>query len=88
MPWPLASLTRLRPMPDPLTPEIMAFLAALPPRDRLVRMYAIGNAYPALHHSPEWRAMTLALRAEIKPTADELAEILSEADGIGETLPR
>lgn len=73
-------------MHDPRTPEILAWLETLSLRERLVTLHAMAIAFPALQRDSEWKARIGAVRAELKPDAAQLGEILREADGMSERL--
>jgi hypothetical protein len=67
-------------MDDPRTPEIMAWLRRLPPRDRLAMMYAMSAAFPAIKNDRDWTHRIDAVVNELKPTPREHADIVIEAD--------
>jgi hypothetical protein len=73
-------------MHDPRTPEIMAWLRRLPPRDRLATMYAMSAAFPVLKNDREWTRRIDAVVTELKPTQREHADIMIEAGRISRTL--
>jgi hypothetical protein len=73
-------------MGDPRTPEIMAWLRRLPPRDRLATMYAMSAAFPVIKNDRDWTHRIDAVVAELKPTHREHEDILIEAGRISRTL--
>jgi hypothetical protein len=66
-------------MHDPRTPEILAWLETLSLRERLVTLHAMMIAFPRLQRDAEWKARIGAIRAELKPDAAQLGDILREA---------
>ena len=74
------------PMQDPRTPEILAWLRRLAPRDRLATMYAMSAVYPAIKNDRSWKARIDAVVAELKPTPQEQADIMIEAGRISRNL--
>src|SRR4051812_30113679 len=75
-------------MRDPRTPEIMAWLRRLPPRDRLATMYAVSAAFPVIKNDREWTRHIDVVVTELKPTPREHADIMIEAGRISRTLKR
>jgi hypothetical protein len=75
-------------MRDPRTPEIMAWLRRLPPRDRLATMYAVSAAFPIIKNDREWTHHIDAVVTELNPTSREHADIKIEAGRISRTLKR
>jgi hypothetical protein len=75
-------------MRDGGTAEIPAWLRRLPPRDRLATMYAISAIFPALKKLRSWKVQIDAVVAELKPTAREHDDIMSEAGRISRNLRR
>jgi hypothetical protein len=73
-------------MQDPRTPEILAWLRRLAPRDRLATMYAMSAVYPAIKNDRSWKARIDAVVAELKPTPQEHADIMIEAGRISRNL--
>jgi hypothetical protein len=73
-------------MPDPRTPQILAWLDTLPLVERLATMHAMASAFPPLQRSAYWKARMGALRDELRPTARQLGDILKEAGRIGGRL--
>jgi hypothetical protein len=70
------------PTHDPRTPEITAWLDGLKPFERLATMHAMSIAFPMLQKSQDWKQRMAAVRAALKPTAQELAYILIRAGEI------
>jgi hypothetical protein len=62
---------------DPNAPEILAWLETLPLTERLVTLYAMSIAIPALQHSRSWKARIAAVRDALRPNEAELGYILS-----------
>jgi hypothetical protein len=75
-------------MRDPPTPELMAWLSRLPPRDRLAMMYAIGDVFPRFKKASEWTAAIDDGLAELKPTRQEHEDIIAEGSRISRILKR
>jgi hypothetical protein len=73
-------------MHDPRSPEILAWLDTLSLRKRLATMHALMFAFPPLRRDWQWKMRMPAVHAELKPSADELGEILIEAGRISERL--
>jgi hypothetical protein len=73
-------------MHDPRSPEILAWLYTLPLCKRLATMHALMIVFPPLHYDWQWKLRMAAVHAELKPTADDLGEILIEAGRISERL--
>jgi len=71
---------------DPTTPEILAWLGTLPLREQLVSLHAMAIAIPALQRSHPLKARTAVIRDELRPTAEELGDILRDASRRGEQL--
>jgi hypothetical protein len=82
----LLALTHFATMRDPRTPEILAWLRRLPLPDRLATMYAMSAVYPAIKNDRSWKARIDAVVAQLKPTPQEYADILTEADRISRNL--
>jgi hypothetical protein len=75
-------------MRDAPSPELMAWLRRLPPRDRLAMMYAIADVFPSFKNAREWTVGIDDLLAELKPTSQEHGDIMAEGSRIGRTLKR
>lgn len=75
-------------MRDAPTPELMAWLRRLPPRDRLAMTYAVTDVFPALKNAREWTVGIDDLLAELKPTPQEHEDITTEGRRISRTLER
>jgi hypothetical protein len=75
-------------MRDPRTPEILAWLDAMPLRKRLSAMHGMTIGFPALQKSEDWKARMGKVRDELKPTARQLGDIMREAGEIGGRLRR
>jgi hypothetical protein len=73
-------------MHDPRTPEILAWVEAMPLVERLTVMHAMTFVFPLLKSDRTWKARMAAVRTELKPTADELGDILIEASRISARL--
>ena len=73
-------------MHDSLNSEIIAWLETLPLTERLATLHAMSFAFPTLKNDQGWKARTDAVRAELKPTAEDLARILIEAVRISRRL--
>lgn len=73
-------------MPDPRTPEILAWLDTLDLAERLAAMHAMMIAFPALQRSRDWKARLAALRGELQPTAGQLGDILKATGAIAGRL--
>jgi hypothetical protein len=71
---------------DPTAPEILAWLGTLPLREQLVTLHAMAIAIPALQRSHPLKARTAVIRDELRPTAEELGDILRDASRRGERL--
>jgi hypothetical protein len=71
---------------DPTTPEILAWLGALPLREQLVTLHAMVIAIPALQRSHPLKARIAAIREELRPTAEELSDILTAGRSQAERL--
>src|SRR5437870_9263774 len=65
-------------MRDAPTPELMAWLRRLPPRDRLAMMYAIAEVFPIIKNIRAWTVGIDELLAELKPTPQEREDIMAE----------
>jgi hypothetical protein len=76
------------PMHDPRTPEITTWLESLPARERLATMHAMSIAFPLLQKSADWMPRTATARGALKPTAQELADILISTREISLRLKR
>jgi hypothetical protein len=76
---------------DPTTPEILAWLGALPLREQLVTLHAMAIAIPTLQRSHPLKARIAAVHAALDPTAVQLGDILtaarSRAKRLKEELP-
>ena len=75
-------------MHDPRSPEVLAWLDAMPVAKRLTVMQAMAFAFPRLTNDRDWNARLDALRAELNPTVDEHEDILMEAGKIGGRMKR
>jgi hypothetical protein len=75
-------------MRDAPTPELMAWLRRLPPRDRLAMMYAIADVFPLFKNAREWTVGIDDLLAELKPTSQAHEDIMTEGSRISRTLKR
>ena len=75
-------------MHDPRTPEIMAWVDAMPFAERLTVMHAMSFAFPLLKDDLGWTTKVSAVLVELKPTAREHEDILLEAGKIGDRLKR
>jgi hypothetical protein len=73
-------------MHDPRNPEILAWLETLPLTERLATLHAMSFAFPVLKNDRGWKARIDAVRAKLKPTAEDLARILIEAVRISRRL--
>jgi hypothetical protein len=73
-------------MHDPRTPEIMAWLRRLPPRDRLATMYAMSAAFPVIKNDRDWTHRIDAVVTELMPTPRQHADIMIEAGRISRAL--
>jgi hypothetical protein len=73
-------------MTDLTPPEIIAWLDTLPLKDQLMSLHAMTIAIPALQRSQPLNARTAAIRVELRPTAEELGDILRDASRRGEQL--
>jgi hypothetical protein len=73
-------------MTDPHTPETTAWLDALPLNERLVILHAMAIAFPPLQRRKEWKARIEAATAVLRPTAEELDDILKAAGRRAERL--
>jgi hypothetical protein len=73
-------------MYDPHSPEILAWLNTLPLTDRLATLHAMPIAFPQLRWSEEWKARIAVAHAELRPTAEELGDILRDAKRRSEQL--
>jgi hypothetical protein len=69
-------------MHDPRSPEVLAWLDAMPVAKRLTVAQAMAFAFPRLTNDREWKARLSALLAELKPTVEEHADIVIEAGKI------
>ena len=58
----------------------------LPLRDQLVTLHAMTIAIPTLQRSQPLKARTAVIRDELRPTAEELGDILRDASRRGEQL--
>jgi hypothetical protein len=76
----------LPPMTDPRSPEILTWLDTLPLTDRLATLHAMPIAFPQLRQSEEWKARIAVAHAELRPSAEELGDILRDAGRRGERL--
>jgi hypothetical protein len=76
----------IRVMTDLTPPEIRAWPETLPLREQLVALHAMTIAIPTLQRDSEWKAQIGSVRAELKPDAVELGDILREAARRGERL--
>jgi hypothetical protein len=75
-------------MRDAPTPELMAWLRRLPPRDRLAMMRAIAGVFPAFKNAGEWTTGIDDVLADLKPTPHEHEDIMIEGSRISRTLKR
>jgi hypothetical protein len=75
-------------MHDPRTPEILAWLDAMPLAKRLTVTQAMAFAFPPLKNDRDWQARLNALLDERKPTVEEHADIVIEAGKISGRLKR
>ena len=75
-------------MPDPRTPEILAWLENLPLTQRLATLHAMSFAFPLLENDRQWIRRIDAVREELQPTAAQHADILFEAGSISLRLKR
>jgi hypothetical protein len=73
-------------MTDPLSPYILAWLDTLPLTDRLATLHAMRIALPQLRQSEEWKARIAVTHARLRPTAEELGDILRDASRRGKQL--
>src|ERR1700730_10737332 len=71
---------------DPTTPEILAWLGALPLREQLVTLHAMVIPMPALQRSHPLKKRIAAIREELRPTAEELSDILTAGRSQAERL--
>jgi hypothetical protein len=71
---------------DPTAPEILAWLSTLPPREQLVTLHAMTSAIPTLQRSHPLKVRMAAIRDELRPTAEELSDILTAARSQAERL--
>lgn len=76
----------IRPMSDPISPEILAWLETLPLSDRLTMLHAMALVFPQLQRSHDWKARIATVRAALRPTTEALGDILKEASRRGEML--
>jgi hypothetical protein len=79
--WPYISTVS-----DPTAPEILAWLDTPPLRDRLATLHTMPIAFPQLRQREEWQARVALAHAELRPTAEELGDILNDASRRGEQL--
>jgi hypothetical protein len=75
-------------MHDPRTPEIMAWVDAMPIAEGLTVMHAMSFAFPLLKSDRGWTAMVSAVLVELKPTKRQHEDILIEAGRISGRLKR
>jgi hypothetical protein len=73
-------------MPDPQSPEILAWLETLPLPERLTALHAMSIAFPQLQRNREWKARIGRVRDELRPTSRELGHILKDAARRAERL--
>jgi hypothetical protein len=66
-------------MTDLTPPEIIAWLGTLPLRDQLVTLHAMTMALPTLRRSYPLKSRMTLIRDELRPTAEELSDILTAA---------
>ena len=78
----------LRSMPDPRTPEILAWLEILPLTQRLATLHAMSFAFPLLKNDRQWIRRVETVLGELQPTAAQHADILFEAGRISLRLKR
>jgi hypothetical protein len=75
-------------MHDPRTPEIMAWVNAMPIAERLTVMHAMSFAFPILKNDRAWTLKVSTALAELKPTKREHEDILIEAARMSGRLKR
>ena len=75
-------------MHDPRTPEILAWVDAMPIAERLTVMHAMSFAFPILKNDRGWTAKISAVLVELKPTKRQHEDILIEAARISGRLKR
>jgi hypothetical protein len=86
---PAPSPPHLGAMHDPRTPEILAWLEAMPLADRLTVMHAMSFAFRLLKNDRGWTTKVSAVLIELKPSARQHEDILTEAGRIsGRLKPR
>ena len=73
-------------MTDPHTSEITAWLDTQPLNERLVILHAMAIAFPPLQRRKDWKARIEAATAVLRPTAEELDDILKAAGRRAERL--
>jgi hypothetical protein len=75
-------------MQDPHTPEILAWVDAMPILERLTVMHAMSVAFPILKNDRAWTAKVSAVLVELKPSKRQHEDILNEAGRISGRLKR
>ena len=75
-------------MHDPRTPEILAWVEAMPLGERLTVMHAMSFAFPLLKNDRDWTATVSAVLVELKPTKRQHEDILIEAGRMSGRLKR
>jgi hypothetical protein len=73
-------------MTDLTSPEIIAWLGTLPLRDQLVTLHAMTMAIPTLRRSNPLKMRMAAIRDQLRPTAEELSDVLTAARSQAERL--
>ena len=82
------NLLSVEPMRDPRTPEILAWLDAMPLRKRIETMHGMAFALPRLKNDREWMDRINKAVAELDPDPDEMTDIIVEAGRISGRLRR
>jgi hypothetical protein len=75
-------------MQDPRTPEIMAWVDAMPLAERLTVIHAMSFAFPTLKNDRDWRAKVSTVLVELKPTKRQHEAILINAGRMSGRLKR
>ena len=75
-------------MHDPRTPEILAWVDAMPIAERLMVMHAMSFAFPILKNDRDWTARVSAVLVELKPTKRAHEDILIKAARMSGRLKR
>jgi len=71
---------------DPQSPETIAWLESLPPRERAITLHAMMLVFPKLQRNYEWKRRIGDTQAELDPTTEELGDMLREASRQAERL--